>query len=99
MAKKKALSILKNAKVFINEFDEAIEKDVYMNADTIERDSKSKQGYLKKAHEAIIEALALESTNDSKYFDYEVFHQMVNEKVKLRRERRLKAEEKEPNQG
>lgn len=91
MAKKKASSILKTAKVFINEFDEAIEKDVYMNADTIEKDAQAKQGYLKKAHETIVEVLALESTNDSKYFDYEVFHQMVNEKVKLRRERRTRA--------
>lgn len=97
MAKKRAIAILRTAKVFINEFDDAIEKDVYMNADRIESDMATKQGYLLKAHQAILEALALESSDDSRYFDYREFEKMVLEKVSLRRERREKAErEKKP---
>ncbi len=93
MAKKKASAILKSAKVFINENDEAIEKEVYVNADTIEVEAK-KSEYLPNAHKAIVEALGLENTDDSKYFDFEVFKNMAREKLKLRRERRKKAEEK-----
>lgn len=94
MAKKKASSLLKTAKVFINENDDAIEKDVYLNADNIEKEIASKPSYLKKAHEAIVEVLALESTDDSRYFDYYIFEKMVNEKLALRKERRDKAEAK-----
>jgi len=94
MAKKKASALLKSAKIFINENDEAIEKDVYANADTIEVEANAKQGYIRKSHEAICEALGLESVEDSKYFDYDVFKKMLGQKVRLRRERREKAEAK-----
>lgn len=94
MAKKKASALLSNAKVFVNELDEAIEKEVYSNADTIEIEAHQKKGYLQKAHRQIIEVLDIKNSNDSKYFDYQVFKEMVGVKVKLRVERRKKAEEK-----
>ena len=94
MAKKKASAILKSLKVFINENDEAIEKEAYINADTIESEMKTKENYLKVAHLNIIEALEITNTNDSKYFDFDVFEEMIKEKVETRKERREKAEER-----
>ncbi len=94
MAKRKAVTILKSAKVFVNENDEAIEKEVYKNADIIIDESKNKKEYLDQAHEAIIDALDLKSVHDSKYFDFETFKGMVHEQTEKRMERKKKAEEK-----
>jgi hypothetical protein len=38
--------------------------------------------------------LDIKSGDDSKYFDFNIYTTMVNEKVELRRERKKKAEEK-----
>ena len=46
----------------------------------IKVEAKSKQGYSRKAYESIVEAFSLEGVEDSKYFEYVIFHYMVNKK-------------------
>jgi len=93
MAKRKVASLAKSLKAFINEYDEAIEKEAYSNADIIEKEMNEK-GYLKKAHKVLMDGLEIKSSSTSKYFDFEVFESMVKEKVALRKKRREEAEEK-----
>ena len=93
MAKRKPRTALKQASIYVNEIDDAIEKETYSNADTI-MENLDKSDYLKNAHSKILEVLDIKSGNDSKYFDFDVYVAMVTEKVELRKERKKKAEEK-----
>ena len=96
MAKRKPRTLLKQVGIYINEIDDAIEKETYTNADTI-MENLDKSDYLKNAHSRILEVLDIKSCDDSKYFDFNVYVAMVNEKVELRNERKKKAEEKKKN--
>ena len=92
MAKKK-LSLLKQANIYVNEIDDAIERDTYTNADVI-LSNRERKGYLKQCHTKICEVLDIRSADDSKYFDYEVYKNMVQAKLRLRVERKQAAEAK-----
>jgi len=93
MAKKKPKTLLKQVGVYLNEIDDAIEKETYANADVI-KENIAKSDYLKKAHSKILEVLDITSIDDSKYYDYQLYEDMVWEKVKLREERKRRAEER-----
>ena len=96
MAKKK-LSMLKQANIYINEIDDAIERDTYTNADVI-FDNREKKRYLKQCHSKICEVLDIKSVDDSKYFEYETYKTMVQAKLRLRAERKAAAEAKRQKQ-
>jgi len=91
--KVKAITALKQANIYINELDDAIEKETYNNADVI-FENLEKENYLRECHKKILEVLDIKSTNDSKYFNFDVYEEMVMKKIELRQERKRKAEER-----
>jgi len=94
ITKSKTLQKLRSAKIFLNENDEAIEKEVYININQIFT-AGDRKAYLQKVHENIVLVLNLKNLNDSKYFDFEVFKDMVKEKMILKKNRIKKSQEKE----
>jgi len=89
----KAITALKQANIYINELDDAIEKETYTNADVI-YENLEKENYLRECHMKILEVLDIKSANDSKYFDFETYETMVLQKIELRQERKKRAEER-----
>jgi len=89
----KAITALKQANIYINEIDDAIEKETYNNADVI-YENMSKENYLRECHMKILEVLDIKNTDDSKYFNFKAYEEMVLQKIELRQERKKRAEER-----